>query len=149
MNKNNFKSSSLSILNIAGVKPYNVKSNEKYMNKNQIMHFKTILVAWYKHITNNLNHTNLVKKSINFPDIVDRATQEEEFSLMLHHCNRERKIIMSIQKTIKRLEENNFGFCDYCNIEIGIKRLEANPITNLCIDCKTLAELKAKQINNR
>ncbi|MCV2528343.1 MAG: RNA polymerase-binding protein DksA [Candidatus Lightella neohaematopini] len=146
MNRDKFKSSSLSILNIAGVKPYNEKSNEKYMNNNQIMHFKTILHAWYKHIINNLNHTNLVNKFINFPDIVDRAMQEEEFNLMLHHCNRERKIIINIQKTIKRLEENKFGFCDYCDIEIGIKRLEANPITNLCIDCKTMAELKEKQV---
>ncbi|MCV2506168.1 MAG: TraR/DksA C4-type zinc finger protein [Candidatus Lightella neohaematopini] len=146
MNKNNFKSSSLSILNIAGVEPYNVKSDEKYMNKNQIRHFEIILHAWYNYITNNLNRINLLNKSVNFPDIIDRATQEEEFNLMLHHCNRERKTIINIQKTIKRLEENNFGFCDYCDTEIGIKRLEANPITNLCIDCKTLAELKAKQI---
>jgi DnaK suppressor protein len=85
-------------------------------------------------------------EAANFPDPVDRAAQEEEFSLELRTRDRERKLIKKIEKTLKRIEENDFGFCDSCGIEIGIKRLEARPTADMCIDCKTMAEIKEKQL---
>ena len=76
---------------------------------------------------------------------MDRAAQEEEFSLELRARDRERKLLKKIEKTLQKIEDEDFGFCDTCGIEIGIKRLEARPTATLCIDCKTLAEIKEKQ----
>ncbi len=139
--KKNKKKNLTSILNITKIKPYKIKSNEKYMNIDQKNHFKKILLYLYNKLTNKINN-NQNKKSINFPDPIDRAVQEEEFTFTLRYKNRERKLINKILKTIKKIKLNNFGYCDICEIEIGIKRLEAQPIANLCIDCKILSEIK-------
>ena len=97
---------------------------------------------WYEEITPAF----LSFHPSNFPDPVDRAAQEEEFSLELRTRDRERKLIKKIEKTLKRIEDDDFGFCDCCGIEIGVKRLEARPTADLCIDCKTMAEIKEKQM---
>ena len=89
---------------------------------------------------------NMQDEAANFPDPVDRAAQEEEFSLELRARDRERKLIKKIEKTLQKIEEEEFGFCDSCGVEIGIRRLEARPTADLCIDCKTLAEIKEKQM---
>ena len=82
----------------------------------------------------------------NFPDPSDRATQEEEFSLELRTRDRERKLMKKIESTLKKLDNDDFGYCESCGVEIGIKRLEARPTADLCIDCKTLAEIREKQM---
>lgn len=148
--KNNRKYSSLSILSIAGVQPYQEMPNEKYMNPSQINHFKKILEAWRKQLRQEIQLTTsyIQDESINFPDPVDRAVQEEEFSLKLRNRDREHKLINKIEKTLKRIAINDFGYCTTCGIEIGIKRLEARPTANLCIDCKTLSEIRQKQTIN-
>ncbi|QJC35085.1 RNA polymerase-binding protein DksA, partial [Enterobacteriaceae endosymbiont of Donacia piscatrix] len=148
MKKNNNFLSSLNILSIAGVAPYKLKPNEKYMNKKQLLHFKKILESWKNKINKKINSTitYIKDETYNFPDPIDRATQEEEFNLELRNRDRERKLIKKIEMTLKKFNTKNFGYCDCCEIEIGLKRLEAQPIANLCIDCKTLAEIRAKQI---
>jgi DnaK suppressor protein len=88
----------------------------------------------------------MADEAANFPDPVDRAAQEEEFSLELRARDRERKLLKKIEKTLQKIEDEDFGYCDTCGIEIGIKRLEARPTADLCIDCKTLAEIKEKQL---
>ncbi|HXK00586.1 MAG TPA: RNA polymerase-binding protein DksA [Buchnera sp. (in: enterobacteria)] len=145
----NKKTSSLSILAMAGVLPYQAKKNEQYMNKNQIHHFKKILEAWKYQLQNETNHTTPYMKdqASNFPDPIDRATQEEEFSIELRNRARELKLIKKIQNTLKKVENKDFGYCDTCSIEIGIRRLEARPTANLCIDCKTLEEIRKKQMS--
>jgi len=147
-NKQNNKFSSLSILSIAGVSSYKIKKNEKYMNVRQINHFEKILLAWHFQIKKYVNSTisALQDKAANFPDPIDRAVQEEEFSLELRNRDRERKLIKKIESTLRRLKNNDFGYCKCCTIEIGIRRLEASPIADLCIDCKTLAEIREKQL---
>ncbi|WP_028864868.1 RNA polymerase-binding protein DksA [Psychromonas aquimarina] len=147
MPANNTKKT-LGILAIAGVEPYQEKSGEEYMNKEQRDHFTKILDAWRKQLREEVDRTvdHMKDEAANFPDPVDRATQEEEFSLELRARDRERRLIKKISKTLKKIEEDDFGFCDSCGIEIGIRRLEARPTADLCIDCKTLAEIKEKQI---
>lgn len=142
------KTSSLSILTIAGVKPYQIQENEKYMNQLQLIHFNKILNAWYSQLKNEVDKTlkNMKDEAINFPDPIDRAAQEEEFSIELRNRDRELKLIKKIETTLKKIKNNNFGYCDTCGVEIGIRRLEARPTANLCIDCKTLAEIREKQI---
>jgi DnaK suppressor protein len=146
----NRRTSSLSILAMAGVLPYQAKQDEQYMNKNQILHFKKILEAWKYQLQSTTNHTTPYMKdqASNFPDPIDRATQEEEFSIELRNRAREVKLIKKIQKTLKKVEDKDFGYCDSCSIEIGIRRLEARPTANLCIDCKTLEEIRKKQMSS-
>ncbi|MCR3756038.1 MAG: RNA polymerase-binding transcription factor DksA [Sodalis sp. Psp] len=143
----NRKTSSLSILAIAGVEAYQQKPGEEYMNEAQRLHFKLILEAWRSQLRDEVGRTvsYMQDEAANFPDPVDRAVQEEEFSLELRNRDRERKLIKKIEKTLKKVENNNFGFCESCGVEIGIRRLEARPTADLCIDCKTLAEIREKQ----
>ena len=139
---------SLGILAIAGVEPYQEKAGEEYMGEAQLEHFRKILSAWRNQLREEVDRTvnHMQDEAANFPDPVDRAAQEEEFSLELRNRDRERKLIKKIEKTLARIEEDDFGFCDSCGIEIGIRRLEARPTADLCIDCKTLAEIKEKQM---
>ncbi|QCI15889.1 RNA polymerase-binding protein DksA [Buchnera aphidicola] len=149
MNKEkNKKTSSLNVLSIAGLKPYQKKIDEKYMNQNQMLHFHKILETWKNQLKNEINYTFLYmqEESTNFPDPIDRAAQEEEFSLELRNRDRSRKLIKKIEMTLKNIKEKKFGYCNSCNVEIGIRRLEARPTANLCIDCKTLAEIRKKQM---
>ncbi|PSW18547.1 RNA polymerase-binding transcription factor DksA [Photobacterium sanctipauli] len=139
---------SLGILAIAGLEPYQEKAGEEYMGEAQLEHFRKILGAWRNQLREEVDRTvnHMQDEAANFPDPVDRAAQEEEFSLELRNRDRERKLIKKIEKTLQRIEDDDFGFCDSCGIEIGIRRLEARPTADLCIDCKTLAEIKEKQM---
>ncbi|KLV06309.1 MULTISPECIES: RNA polymerase-binding protein DksA [Photobacterium] len=139
---------SLGILAIAGVEPYQEKAGEEYMGEAQLAHFRKILEAWRNQLREEVGRTvnHMQDEAANFPDPVDRAAQEEEFSLELRNRDRERKLIKKIEKTLQRIEDDDFGFCDSCGVEIGIRRLEARPTAELCIDCKTLAEIKEKQM---
>ncbi|MBE2895548.1 RNA polymerase-binding protein DksA [Pasteurellaceae bacterium HPA106] len=138
---------SLSLLSLAGVEPYVEKKNEEYMNENQLAHFKKILHAWRDQIVDEAGKTvaQMQDEAANFPDPADRATQEEEFSLVLRSRDRERKLLKKIDHTLAKIESGDFGYCDTCGVEIGIRRLEARPTADLCIDCKTLAEIREKQ----
>ncbi|WP_026957765.1 RNA polymerase-binding protein DksA [Aliagarivorans taiwanensis] len=142
------KKKTLGVLSIAGVEPYQEKPGEEYMNDDQMNHFRTILDAWRNQLREEVDRTvtHMKDEAANFPDPVDRAAQEEEFSLELRTRDRERKLIKKIEKTLVKIDEDDFGFCDACGVEIGIRRLEARPTADLCIDCKTLAEIKEKQL---
>lgn len=139
---------SLGLLALAGLTPYEAGTIEEYMNDAQRAHFRKILQAWRTQLREEVDRTvtHMKDEASNFPDPVDRAAQEEEFSLELRTRDRERKLIKKIEKTLKRIEEDDFGFCDTCGIEIGVKRLEARPTADMCIDCKTMAEIKEKQM---
>ena len=139
---------SLSLLALAGVEPYQEKAGEEYMNENQVAHFKKILQAWRDQIVDEASRTvaHMQDEASNFPDPADRATQEEEFSLELRARDRERKLMKKIENTLKKLDTGDFGYCESCGVEIGIRRLEARPTADLCIDCKTLAEIREKQM---
>lgn len=136
------------ILALAGLAPYEEKAGEEYMNEKQRAHFKRILEAWRNQLREEVDRTvhHMKDEAANFPDPVDRAAQEEEFSLELRTRDRERKLIKKIEKTLQKIEADDFGFCDSCGIEIGIRRLEARPTADQCVDCKTLAEIKEKQM---
>ncbi len=139
---------SLGPLAIAGVAPYQARPDEEYMNDVQKAHFRKILEAWRNQLREEVDRTvdHMKDEAANFPDPVDRAAQEEEFALELRARDRERKLIKKIEKTLIKLEEDDFGYCEHCGIEIGIRRLEARPTAELCVDCKTLAEIKEKQM---
>ncbi len=142
------KKKALGILAIAGVEPYQEKAGEEYMSPEQMAHFTKILQAWRNQLREEVDRTvhHMQDEAANFPDPVDRASQEEEFSLELRNRDRERRLIKKIEKTLDKIKEDDFGFCESCGVEIGIRRLEARPTADLCIDCKTLAEIKEKQM---
>ncbi len=144
----NAKNKAVGLLALAGLEAYQESPDEEYMNEAQLAHFRKILSAWRTQLREEVDRTvnHMQDEAANFPDPVDRAAQEEEFSLELRTRDRERKLIKKIEKTIKRIDEDDFGFCDSCGIEIGIKRLEARPTADMCIDCKTMAEIKEKQL---
>ncbi|MBR0573797.1 MULTISPECIES: RNA polymerase-binding protein DksA [Pasteurellaceae] len=140
--------SSLSLLAIAGVSPYKPKKNEEYMSESQIAHFHKILTAWHTQIMDEAQRTKtqMQDEVTHFADPSDRATQEEEFNLELRNRDRERRLLKKIELTLQRLKEDDYGFCEACGVEIGLRRLEARPTAELCIDCKTLAEIREKHM---
>ena len=128
--------------------PYKPKKGEEYMNEKQRDHFKQILLAWREQLMQEVDRTvhHMQDDAANYPDPADRATQEEEFSLELRTRDRERKLIKKIDSTMEAIAQDDYGFCESCGIEIGIRRLEARPTANKCIDCKTLDEIKERQL---
>jgi DnaK suppressor protein len=135
------------VQNFDDFKPYKPSRGESYMNDEQLEHFRQLLLSWRSDLVNEVTKTvgHMKDEAANFPDPADRATQEEEFSLELRARDRERKLIKKIDGTLERISIDDYGYCDACGIEIGIQRLEARPTATLCIDCKTLAEIKERQ----
>ncbi len=128
--------------------PYKTKKGEEYMNEAQEAHFRAILAGWKRELMEEVDRTvhHMQDDAANFPDPNDRATQESEFSLELRTRDRERKLIKKIDEALERLDEGEYGYCESCGVEIGIRRLEARPTATLCIDCKTLDEIREKQM---
>lgn len=128
--------------------PYKEKKGEKYMNEKQREHFTKILDAWKSELMHEVDRTvdHMKDDAANFPDPADRASQEEEFSLELRTRDRERKLIKKIDDSLSMIKKEEYGYCETCGVEIGIRRLEARPTASQCIDCKSLDEIKEKQI---
>lgn len=132
---------------IRGFEPYQEKEGEEYMNEAQLEHFRHILTNWKKDLMEEVDRTvgHMKDDATNFPDPNDRATQEEEFSLELRTRDRERKLIKKIDESLRNIDSEDYGYCESCGVEIGIRRLEARPTASLCIDCKTLEEIRERQ----
>jgi len=135
---------------IHGFEPYKPSKGEEYMSDGMRAHFVAILTAWRNDLMTEVDHTvhHMQEDAANFADPADRATQEEEFSLELRTRDRERKLISKIDEALNNIENEEYGWCEACGVEIGLRRLEARPTANLCIDCKTIAELREKQIGS-
>ncbi|MGX5218243.1 MULTISPECIES: RNA polymerase-binding protein DksA [Pseudomonas] len=135
---------------IRGFEPYQESKGEEYMGEPMRAHFTGILNKWKLELMQEVDRTvhHMQDEAANFPDPADRASQEEEFSLELRARDRERKLIKKIDETLQLIEDEDYGWCESCGVEIGIRRLEARPTATLCIDCKTLAEIKEKQVGS-
>lgn len=135
---------------IRAFEPYQATQGEEYMSDSMRAHFTAILNQWKQELMEEVDRTvhHMQDEAANFPDPADRASQEEEFSLELRTRDRERKLIKKIDETLQLIDDNEYGWCDSCGVEIGIRRLEARPTATLCIDCKTLAEIKEKQLGS-
>ena len=128
--------------------PYAPKKGEEYMNKKQLVHFRNILEALKVELGQDIDRTvhTMQDEATVFADPNDRASQESDMALELRNRDRERKLIKKIEETIAKIESQDYGYCESCGVEIGLKRLEARPTATLCIDCKTLDELREKQL---
>ena len=142
------KVTSKSISGLKQFKTYTPKVNEKYMSKLQISHFKKILNDWKVELSSELSRTvrHMQTDVTTYADPNDRASQESEMALELRNRDRERKLIKKINETLKNIDEDEYGYCMGCGEEIGLNRLQARPTATLCIDCKTLQEIKEKQM---
>ncbi len=131
-----------------GFAPYKEKKGEEYMNEKQIQHFREILLAWKRELMEEVDRTvhHMQDEAINYPDPNDRASQESEITMELRARDRERKLIKKIDESLAKLDMNDYGYCEACGIEIGIRRLEARPTATQCIDCKILDEIREKQM---
>jgi len=128
--------------------PYQPKADEEYMNDHQRDHFRKILDAWKQQLMQDVDLTvgHLKEDAVFYADPVDRASQEEGFNLELRTRDRERKLIKKIEQSLDLLNTGEYGFCEDCGSEIGIRRLEARPTAVKCIDCKTFQEIREKQL---
>jgi DnaK suppressor protein len=128
--------------------PYTAKKGEEYMNARQRSHFRKILEALKAELSEEIDRTvhTMQDEATVFADPNDRASQESDMALELRNRDRERKLIKKIDETIARIDADEYGYCDSCGVEIGLKRLEARPTATLCIDCKTLDELRERQV---
>ena len=135
--------------NKSKIAPYKPKKKEKYMSAAMKKHFVAVLLLWREHLKEEMQKTfdHLRTKGETFADPVDRASQEEEFSFELRTRDRERKLINKIAVSLELIKQDEYGWCESCGVEIGIKRLEARPTATHCIDCKTLDEIKEKQLS--
>jgi DnaK suppressor protein len=129
------------------VSPYKIKKGEEYMNEKQLEHFRQILLEWKKQLMEEVDSTvvHLKEEGTAYADPLDRASQEEGFNLELRTRDRERKLIKKIEQALDDIESGEYGFCEDCGTEIGIRRLEARPTATKCIDCKTFEEIREKQ----
>ena len=134
-------------LPVEGVPVYTMHRGESYMSPNQLEHFRSKLLQWKQDLLDEVSRTvdHMKKDASQFADPADRATQEEEFSLELRTRDREGKLVRKINQTLASIDADEYGYCESCGVEIGIERLEARPTATLCIDCKTLQEIKEKQ----
>lgn len=128
--------------------PYQPKPDEDYMSKEQLNHFRKILNDWKGELSEEIDRTvhTMQDEVTMFADPNDRASQESDMTLELRNRDRERKLIKKIDETLRNIDHEEYGYCEGCGVEIGLKRLEARPTATLCIDCKTLDELRERQV---
>ena len=138
------------LMNFKNYEPYPLRKGEEYMNDAQEAHFRNILKSWKMELMEEVDRTMhyMQDEAANFPDPNDRASQESDFTLELRARDRERKLIKKIDEALQRLDNHEYGECESCGVEIGIRRLEARPTATLCIDCKTLDEIREKQMGD-
>jgi RNA polymerase-binding transcription factor len=127
---------------------YKPKKGEAYMNEKQQDHFRKILQGWKAELSQDIDTTihSMQDEATVFADPNDRATQESDMALELRNRDRERKLIKKIDETIAKIDSGDYGYCESCGVEIGLERLQARPTASLCIDCKTLEEIREKQM---
>jgi DnaK suppressor protein len=128
--------------------PYQINTDEEYMNDKQLDHFRKILNDWKSELSHDIDRTvhTMQDEVTMFADPNDRASQESDMALELRNRDRERKLIKKIDETLGKIDEREYGYCNSCGVEIGLKRLEARPTATLCIDCKTLDEIRERQV---
>lgn len=130
------------------ISSYQGRKGEKYMSAAMKKHFLAVLIDWREHLKEEMQKTfdHLKNKGESYADPIDRASQEEEFAFELRTRDRERKLISKIAMSLEQIKQDDYGYCYACGIEIGVKRLKARPTATHCIDCKTLDEIKEKQL---
>jgi DnaK suppressor protein len=131
-------------------KGYQPSDKEEYMNAEQLEFFKQKLTVWRDELVEESRETisNLQTEVRDVGDEAERATRETENSLELRTRDRYRKLINKINKTLVRLDEGDYGYCEETGEEIGLERLQARPIATLCLDAQERWEIRQKQMGD-
>ena len=142
------KSKTQTELGFLGIAPYEEKKGEEYMSAGQLAHFRHLLQKWKQQLMEEADSTvyHMKEDATLYSDPIDRASQETDVNLELRTRDRERKLLKKIEQALDQLDKGEYGFCDDCGAEIGIRRLEARPTAVKCIDCKTFEEIKERQM---
>ena len=132
-------------------KKYIPNEKEQYMSKKQKSYFKKRLVEWKNEII-ELNskglYANNVDEEISSPDIVDQAASQTEKNVEMRTLNRQIKLLSKIEKAIKKIKDNTYGYCEETGEPIGLKRLIARPIATLSIEAQEKHEKNEKIFAN-
>lgn len=128
--------------------PYTPKKGEEYMSPRQLAHFRQVLETLKQELVGDIERTvhTMQDEATVFADPNDRASQESDIALELRNRDRERKLIKKVNESLALIENGEYGYCESCGVEIGLKRLEARPTATMCIDCKELEERREKQL---
>jgi DnaK suppressor protein len=112
-------------LEVLGIHAYKPGKTEKYMGAKMHQHFVSILMALRQRLLEGGDKivTHMKEEAINYPDPNDRASQEEDFRLELRTRDRERKLLKKIEESLELLREKDYGYCEVCGVEIGLRRL--------------------------
>jgi len=131
-------------------KGYKPSVKEEYMNSRQLEYYRQKLTVWRDELVDESRETisNLQSEVRDVGDEAERATRETENSLELRTRDRYRKLINKINKTLTRLDEGDYGYCEETGEEIGLQRLEARPIATLCLDAQERWEIRQKQMGD-
>jgi len=118
------------------------------MNQRQLKHFQKLLDQKMQELLVEAERTvdGMTDTKENFPDPTDRASLESNRNFVLRIRDRERKLIVKIKEALARIDDGTYGKCEECAENIGIERLEARPVTTLCIDCKSLQEAQERKL---
>lgn len=130
------------------VSPYEPRTGEEYMSPRQKAHFRKVLESLKQELSLDIDRTvhTMQDEATLFADPNDRATQESDMALELRNRDRERKLIKKIDETIAKIDADEYGYCEGCGVQIGLDRLAARPTASLCIECKTLQEMRERQV---
>ena len=129
------------------IKKYRPSEKEKYMCEKHKTFFKKKLTKWREEIIESNSkglYLNDVDHEISSPDIVDQATSQAEKTVEMRTLNRQIKLLSKIDKAIKRINDNTYGYCDETGEPIGLKRLIARPIATLSIEAQEKHEKNEK-----
>jgi len=124
-----------------------VETRALEMKKKQLDYFKNLLNERLEVLINEATKTvaDMTDEKETFPDPTDRASLESDRNFLLRIRDRERKLILKIREALSRIENGTYGICEECGEEISEQRLNARPVTTLCIECKKDQEAKEKQ----
>lgn len=124
-----------------------VETRALEMKKKQLDHFKNLLNERLEVLINEATKTmaDMTDEKETFPDPTDRASLESDRNFLLRIRDRERKLILKIREALSRIENGTYGICEECDEEISEQRLNARPVTTLCIECKKDQEAEEKQ----
>ena len=128
------------------VKKYIPNQKEKYMCSKHKAFFKKKLLAWKDEIIKSNSKILFVNEDqeISSPDVVDQASSQAEKTIEMRTINRQRKLLTKIDKAIKRIDKDAYGYCEETGEPIGIKRLIARPIATLTIEAQEKHEKNEK-----
>jgi DnaK suppressor protein len=143
VSKSSAKTKKPAVKKVAATKKKTAKKKTSMSRREKlILQIKQDLIAQRESLLKEAEDTlSALPSELNFPDMGDQATAETDRNFMLRLRDRERMLLKKIEETIARIDASEeYGTCEECGNEIGIKRLEARPVTTYCIDCKTRQE---------